>query len=294
MKKFFILVFALICCLPLAACANKGDGSIKNFVTDTQHCVVSIQEGYGITLNVEGSDLSDEILYNNDLEHAEKVNGNDKKDGFLYFYMPINTPFHVTIQGRTLSERAANCETLLYLKLNNNTYKAEKNDVGQCENIFTCSSDTEITPVYYDHRTVGVLLYEVDSTNLDKPLKEYNFFDESGKIKEQSGVYYLYGTYDFEPDFRFWTTNLEEELLEYNLNKVNDSYSINVEIGNLFGEDKAFGVVQIDKIYEHGYMLTPLSGIVFEDNTLAGPHQVTTTLQLGKHEIKIAYNQSEI
>ena len=49
MKKiYFIIVAAIFCCLPLAACDSNDSTSSSDFITDEAHCVVSLPQEYNI------------------------------------------------------------------------------------------------------------------------------------------------------------------------------------------------------------------------------------------------------
>lgn len=198
MKKLGILVIAaILCCLPLTACNENDDSGGFDFIADELHCVVSLSQEYGIIYaNDEFSSLS---MFDKDLYNAETVNGEEKKDGFGYYYVLKNEPFKIVTPLNIIHNKNEKGQTLVYWKLNDTLYKDEDNYYSAT---FSCVKDTEITPVYYGFRPVGIILYEVDENHMPTA-PNGEFFDDAGNIKEQGGVHYLYGVYDFEPNRDF-------------------------------------------------------------------------------------------
>lgn len=94
-------------------------------------------------------------------------------------------------------------------------------------------------------------------------LSENEIFDDNGNIKEQDGVNYFYGVYDFEPRKEVWKTNLE--LNEFKISHVTKSgganfykrtYTISLKIKKSTIFDKGNIIVaQLRKIDRHGYIL---------------------------------------
>ena len=286
MKKFIALIFAFICCFPLTACDNNNGNkdNIKNFVADGSHCVVSILEEYDISINIENSELSDLTMINEDLQNAEKVNGKPKKEGFKYYYVPNNAAFRICTPNIEKLSAKENSKILVYWKLNDTLYKEIDNEGNYSKNVFSCWQYTEITPVYYDYREVGVLVYQVDE-NLETVAQD-SFFDNNGKIKEQEGVYYLYGVYDFEPEQKFWRTNLTLNKYSYKHcieENYKEYYQLDIDIAteNLF----EYGTVVIQtlcKIEGLGYMT---GDTMIYDTGLGMIH----TVQLGKHKLRCQF-----
>lgn len=287
MKKFYrhiLIVLCMLCVLPLTACNHDSDSN-DDYIADNEHCIVSLPQDYDISFNnFETSTLFDKDLYN-----AETVNGKEKKDGFTYYNVPINEPFRILTPLGVIQNKNENHQTLVYWKLNDALYKDGDNYYS--ENTFTCAKDTEITPVYYEFRPVGMLLYEVDENGMPI-VQDDEVFDDNGKIKEQDGVYYLYGVYDFEPYQEFWRTNLT--LNKYVINHTvkaiaenysEDFYTINIEIdkSNLFDNGKII-LAKLYKIDGHGYMIYGAGWVINNHSN------VIHTLLIGKHELKYTFN----
>ncbi len=289
MKKICcIIVAAILCCLPLAAC-NSGDSkSSLDFIADEAHCVVSLPQEYNIIY--ENDELSGSSMFNEDLFNADTVNGEPKDNGFVYYNLLKNEPFKIVTSIDVIQNKNENGQTLVYWKLNDTLYKDDDNYYS--ENEFSCSQDTKITPVYYEFRAVGMLLYEVDENDMPN-VQDNNIFDENGILKEQDGLYYLYGVYDFEPYQQFWRTNLtinkyvvnqtSEKVAE---NYYKDFYIINIEIdkGNLFNKGKII-VEKLYKIDGHGYMTYGALNIIRGDDTSKGIY----TLSFGNHVMEYTF-----
>lgn len=289
MKKiYFIIVAAIFCCLPLAACDSNDSNSSSDFITDEAHCVVSLPQEYNIIY--ENDEISGSSLFNEDLFNADTVNGEPKDSGFVYYNLLKNEPFKIVTSIDVIQNKNENGQTLVYWNLNDTLYKDGDNYYS--ETVFSCSKDTKITPVYYEFRAVGMLLYEVDENDMPT-VQDNDVFDENGTIKEQDGLYYLYGVYDFEPYREFWRTNLT--ITKYVINKTSqqidenyykDFYVINIEIdkGNLFNKGKII-VEKLYKIDGHGYMTYGALNIIQSDDT----RESIYTLPVGDHEIKYTF-----
>ena len=289
MKKIcFIIVAAILCCLPLVACNSNDSNSSLDFIADEAHCVVALPQEYNIIY--VNDKLSDSSVFNEDLFNADTVNGKQKDSEFIYYNLLKNEPFKIVTPLNIIQNKNESGQTLVYWKLNESLYKDGDNYYS--ENEFSCSKDTKITPVYYEFRAVGMLLYEVDEN--DMPIVQDNdIFDENGIIKEQEGLYYLYGVYDFEPYQELWRTNLTINKYEINQtsqqiaeNYYKDFYVINIEIdkGNLFNKGKII-VEKLYKIDGHGYMTYGALNVIRGDDTSKG----TYTLPVGNHEIKYTF-----
>jgi len=289
MKKICILIFTVIFgCLALAGCSQSDEEINKDFIADEKHCVVSLPQEYDISYeNYEETVLS---AVDNDLYNAETVNGVRKKEGFIYYNILKNEPFKILTPLGVIRNKNENRETLLYWKLNETLYKDGDNYYSA--NTFTCEKDTEITPVYYEFRAVGMLLHKIGEN--DMPIvPDDEIFDENGNVKEQDGVYYLYGVYDFEPNREFWRTNLT--INKYSINHTEqyvsenhseEFYTINIEIdkGNLFNKGKII-VETLYKIDGHGYMTYGAGQVINNDEV----EKAIRTLPIGKHEIKYTF-----
>ncbi len=287
-KICFLIVATILCCLLFTACNTNESKSSLDFIPDKYHCVVSIPQEYDIVYN--NSELFGSSMFNENLFNADTVNGEQKNNGFIYYNLLKNEPFKIVTPISIIQNKNENGQTLVYWKLNDALYKDGDNYYS--ENEFSCSEDTQITPVYFEFRAVGMLLYEVDEN--DMPIVQYNdIFDDNGIIKEQDGLYYLYGVYDFEPYQQFWRTNLtinnyvvnqtSEKVAE---NYYKDFYIINIEInkGNLFNKGKII-VEKLYKIDGHGYMTYGALNIIRGDDT----SKCIYTLPVGNHELKYTF-----
>ena len=286
MKKIcFIIVITILCCLLFAACKSNDSNTDLDFIADETHCVVSLPQEYNIIY--ENDELSDSSMFNEDLYNADTVNGKQKNDEFIYYNILKNEPFKIMTPLSIIQNKNESGQTLVYWKFNDTLYKDGDNYYSANE--FSCTKDTEITPVYYDFRVVGILLYEVDEN--DMPIiHDDDIFHNDGSIKEQDGLYYLYGVYDFEPYQEFWRTNLTINKYEINCmskqiaeNYYKDFYTINIEIdkGNLFDKGKII-VEKLYKIEGHGYMTYGALQVVYANG-------ISLTLPIGRHEIKYAF-----
>lgn len=291
MKKiapFIMLVMCcLLCCLPLAACDTDEEPEPRDFITDELHCIVSLPQEYDI-FYVDEQKYQTADMFDIDLYSADTVNGKPKKDGFDYFNVLRNEPFRILTPEGIIQNKRADGQTLCYWKLNDELYNSS--DSYESEQIFTCSQDTEITPVYYGFRPVGMALVPAD--------EEYNPLvsdDEiiaavEGRTEEQKDVYYLYGVYDFEPYEQFWRKNITVNKWTINFvahnegNYTNRYYKINAEIsvGNLF-KDNRFVILQLCKIEQHGYMLY---GYKNGFDVITG---MGTIIPLGKHSLNLTF-----
>ncbi len=283
------MIFTFIfCCFLFTACDKSENESLKDFIADEQHCVVCLPREYDIFYeNNEQTDLS---IFDKDLYNAETVNGKQKKDGFRYYNLLKNEPFRILTPLGIIQDKNANLQTLVYWKLNDTLCK--DGDNYQSANVFTCAKDTEISPVYYDFRAVGMILYSMGESEMPAPLDD-EVFDENGDIKERDGVHYLYGSYDFQPDQKFWNTNLtiNKYLINHtvksdNENNSEDFYTINVEFdkGNIFDKGKII-IKTLYKIDEHGYMTYGSTHVINNDELI----NAIRTLPIGKHEIKYSF-----
>ena len=255
MKKFyrFILIFVCgLCVLSLAAC-NRDSVTNDDYIADNEHCIVSLPQDYSLSCD------NDEVSFDINLYNAKTVNGNPKKEGFVYYTVLKNAPFCIFTPLGIIQNKNAIGQTLVYWKLNDKLYKDGDNYYSA--NTFTCYQDTEITPVYFEFRPVGILLYEVDD-NYTPTAPNGEFFDSEGEIKELAGVHYLYGVYDFEPYQNFWRTDLT--ISKFGINKrskmitenyYKNTYTLDIEIekGNIFENGKII-VETLYKIDGHGYL----------------------------------------
>ncbi len=289
MKKFCVLIFAIIfCCLPLTAC-NKSNNEIgADFIADEQHCVVSLPQDYDISFD------NDEVSFDVNLYNAKTVNGKPKKEGFVYYKVLKNAPFRILTPRGIIQDKNTDGQTLVYWKLNDTLYKDGDNYYSA--NTFTCAKDTEISPVYYEFRAVGMLLLEAGENVMPNAEQYDQIFDDNGNIKEQNGVHYLYGVYDFEPYQNFWRTDLtlNKFVINHTVKAVAENYSkewytLNIEIdkGNLFDKGKII-VKTLYKIEGHGYMTYGFSHIINGDDAI----KMTHTLPVGKHELKYTFTQT--
>lgn len=291
MKKialFIMAVMCIFCCLPLAACDTDKEPEPKDFITDELHCIVSLPQEYDI-FYVDEQKYQTVDMYGKDLYNADTVNGKPKKDGFDYFNVLRNEPFRILTPLGIIQNKRADGQTLCYWKLNDDLYNSS--DSYKSEQIFTCSQDTEITPIYYDFRPVGIVLVPAG--------EEYNPLvsdDEiiaavEGTTEEQKNVYYLYGVYDFEPYEQFWRKNITVNKWAVNFCVHNEGgytnryCEINAEIsvGNLF-KDSRFVMLQLCKIEQHGYMLYgSKSGF---DGVITGTGIICA---IGKNSLKLTF-----
>lgn len=287
MKKTVCLIIVLLLCfLLLAACNNNRSNKPIDYVSKSDKCVVSLPKDYLLSFENENVNECDIDLYN-----ADTVNGKPKNDGCYYYSVPCGEPFRIVTPLGIISDKHTNSQTLVYWKLNDTLYK--DSDCYYSENIFMCALDTDITPIYYEFRAVGMLLLEVDDNYVQK-IPDGEIFNDNGNIIDQDGVWYLYGVYDFEPNREFWRTNLT--LNKYTVNRTVESvagnygknvYSINVEINSdsLFGKGK-IAVYSLFKIEGHGYMSFGSAHIIGDDNI---NKNIIRTLPIGEHEIKYLF-----
>lgn len=289
MKKFGILVMiAILCCLPLTACNENNNNGSLDFIADELHCVISLPQEYDIIY--DDDELSGSSMFDKDLYNADTVNGDKKKDGFRYYNVLKNEPFKIVTPLNIIQNKNESGQTLVYWKLNDTLYKDGDNYYSTN---FSCTKYTEITPVYYAFRPVGMLLYEVDENDMLTTVQDADIFDDDGNIKEQSGVHYLYGVYDFEPNQEFWRTNLtiNKYVINHTAKQVaenyyKDFYTLNIEIDkeNLFENGKII-VKTLYKIDGHGYMTYGSLHVVQGDDTRKG----VRILSIGNHEIKYTF-----
>lgn len=289
MKKIYFIIFAaILCCLLFVACNSNETNSSSDYIADEAHCVVCLPHQYDIVY--ENDELSGSSMFNEDLLNADTVNGEQKNNRFNYYNILKNEPFKIVTPLDIILNKNESGQTLVYWKLNDTLYKDGDNYYS--ENVFSCSKDTKITPVYYEFRAVGMLLYEVDENDMPT-VQDNDVFDESGTINEQNGLYYLYGVYDFEPYQEFWRTNLK--INKYVINKTSqqiaenyykDFYKINIEIdkASMFNKGKII-VEKLYKIDGHGYMTYGSLNVIQGDDTRTGIY----TLPVGNHEIKYTF-----
>ena len=287
MKKIYGYILAFICVLcvlSFTACNDNRDETNSDYVTDHEHCVVSLPQDYDISFD------NDKISFDKNLYNAQTVNGKPKKEGFRYYSVLKNEPFRILTPLGMIQNQNENGQTLVYWKLNDTLYKDGDNSYSA--NTFTCNQDTEITPVYYEFRPVGILLYEVDENDMPTVPND-EIFDDEGLIKEQAGVHYLYGVYDFEPYQEFWRTNLtlnkfaievKSKMVAENYYK--DIYTLNVEIesGNLFDKGKLI-VETLYKIDGHGYMTYGALHVVRGDDA----KKAIRSFEIGEHVLKYTF-----
>lgn len=286
MKKFcrYIIAVCVLSVLSLTAC-NRNSEANDDYITDNEHCIVSLPQDYYISLD------NDEISSDVNLYNAKTVNGKPKKEGFAYYKMLKNTPFRILTPLGITQNQNANSQTLVYWKLTDTLYKDGDNYYSA--NTFTCNKDTEITPVYFEFRPVGILLYEVDENNTPT-VPNSKFFDNEGNIIEQAGVHYLYGVYDFEPYQNFWRTNLtiNKHVINCRVSAVAENYSkdfytINIEIdkSNIFDKGKII-VETLYKIDGHGYMTYGSQSIINRENV----ENAIFSRSIGEHTLKFSFN----
>lgn len=288
MKKFYryILLFVCVVCVFSFTACNPDTALNSDYIADSEHCLVSLPQEYIVSFNnFETSAIFDKDLYN-----SKTVNGNAKKDGFSYYNVPKNEPFRIVTPESIIQDKNQSRQTLVYWKLNDTLYK--DGDDYYSQNTFSCAKDTEITPVYYEFRAVGMIIFEADENGLPT-VQDGEIFDDNGDIKEQNGVYCLYGVYDFEPYQNFWRTNLTVNKFTINrtVQTVAENYSkyfytlyIEIEKENLFNKGKII-VVTLYKIDGHGYM-TYGAGQAIQDNH----SDVLHTLPIGEHTLKYSFN----
>ncbi|MDE6293074.1 MAG: hypothetical protein K2L88_00430, partial [Clostridiales bacterium] len=257
---FIGILILIISCFALCACGSDNtDDQDKStdYVAKSGQCVISLPEDYDISFENENIDQA--TIFDKNLYNAKTVNGKPKKAGMRYYNVSRNEPFRILTPGGIISNKKQNRQSLVYWKLNDTLYKDGDNYYS--ENVFTCAVDTEITPVYYDFRKVGIIIYAVDE-NEDWKLPHDRLFDENGNIKEQDGVWYLHGVYDFEPNREYWKTNLTLESFDVAVAKKNVAvdykkkiYTIKVKINksNIFDSNKTIVISPLWKIEGHGY-----------------------------------------
>ncbi len=287
-KKIILSVFFVFFCF--AGCTTANDDKVNaDFVADNQHCVVCLPQEYGLSydsVEVGVSSMNDEKLVS-----AATVNGKPKKEGFGYYNVLKNQPFHIFIPLSTQLNRHENGKTLVYWKLNDALFKDEYNSTNYSKNSFHCEEYTEIVPVEYEIRPVGLLFHNL-GTDETPMVSDSALFDEKGNVKEQEGVYYLYGVYDFEPNQAFWRTNLPIKKFETQCNVKPEGenfskeyYSITVEIekDTLFKNGKLIAE-KLFKIDGYGYMTYGALNTIKENDC---EHIRYTTIK--GHELKYKF-----
>lgn len=271
----------MLCVLSFTACNPDSDVN-DDYIADNEHCVVSLPQDYYIYLD------NDEETFDLNLNNANTVNGKPKKEGFIYHNVPKNAPFRIVTPLNTIQNQNANGQTLVYWKLNDTLYKDGDNYYSATT--FTCNQDTEITPVYYGFRPVGILLYEVDENHMPT-VPNGEFFNDAGNIKEQAGVHYLYGVYDFDPNREFWCTDLTlnkfataitVKMVAENYSKRIYTLKIDIESDNIL-ENGEIMVETLYKIEGHGYMTC--------DNMKSIVHLKGTGIfvSIGEHTLEISF-----
>lgn len=282
-NSYIVIAVCVLIVLSFSACRHDS-GADDTYVSDNEHCVVSLPQDYDISFD------NDEVSFDVDLYNAETVNGKPKKEGFAYYKVLKNAPFRILTPLGIIWDQNANFRTLVYWKLNDVLYKDGDNYYSA--NTFTCSQDTEITPVYYEFRPVGILFYEVDENHMPT-VPNGEFFDEEGNVKEQAGVHYLYGVYDFEPYRNFWRTDLtlNKFLINKKTKQVTENYykniytlDIEIESGNIF-ENGNIAVQTLFKIEGHGY-LNYGSRLIIGENVSNVIHR----LSIGEHTLEFSFN----
>ena len=273
-----------ICVLSFTACNDNNKETNSDYMTDHEHCVLSLQQDYDISFD------NDKVSFDENLYNAQTVNGKPKKEGFRYYSVLKNAQFRILTPLGMIQNQNGNGQTLVYWKLNDTLYKDGDNYYSA--NTFTCNQDTEITPVYYEFRPVGILLYEVGENDM-LTVPDDEIFDDKGLIKEQAGVHYLYGVYDFEPYQDFWRTDLTLKKFAINVkskmvaeNYYKDIYTLNVEIesGNLFDKGKII-VETLYKIDGHGYMTYGALHVIKGDDASKAIH----SFDIGEHVLNYTF-----
>lgn len=290
MKKVFMMLFGvIICCLFVTACKNNNDIS-KDFVTDEFHCVVCLPQEYDI-FYVNDIQSTTSMLDKN-LQNADTINGEQKKYGYKYYKVLKDESFKILTPVNVAEKNYEQHKTLVYWKLNDVLHRNLNKYDGEnyySESNFAVNQDTEITPIYYDFRPVGILLLEADQN--DEPfVSDDEIFDIYGNIKEQKGVYYFYGIYDFEPYQNFWRTNLtiNEYLIDTMTKPASGNYekyfyTIKVKInkGDLFNSGNII-VYKLYKVLGHGYMTYGAAYLVQDSSK-------TQSFYIGEHELRFAF-----
>lgn len=285
-------VALLSCTSMLAACGNNDRSRqlAVNYVSKDGNCIVSLPNEYDIVF--EREQVESQVLKSyKDLNKAQLVNGKYKKYGMRYYEIPNNAQFRILTPLGVIYDKRANNQTLVHWQLDDRLYSDGDNYYSNT--IFACAEDTEITPVYCEFRTVGMLIYPYDVT-ADNGLSDKDFFNPDGSIKEQDGVYSLYGVYDFEPDSELWRTNLtlSSFLVTHHIKIYQkDYYTVTVQIdaGNVFdGGDMV--ATPLCKIDGHGYILYGSSSILKSDRALLG---AVHNMSIGEHTLKYSFVSSD-
>lgn len=251
MKKFII---AIICFLTLTACNNETSNNSTNtdYIAKDGHCIVTIPNDYRLIYEDEKQGSMQDI----DLVNAETVEGKPKSDELEYFSVLVNEPFRILTPFTVIQNKNKDHLTLTAWKINGENYK--DSDSYLSKNTYTCSENTIIEPVYSEFKTVGLILFHIDSEK--NPTT--NLFDEDGKIIEQEDVKYLYGPYEFDSSKESWNTNMELESFEtsYTVKDEKRLYKISIRYDLTETLKKGrVAVKSISQIKDQGYMINPKS-----------------------------------
>lgn len=249
MKKFII---AIICFFTLTACNNGTSNNSTNtdYKAKDGHCIVTIPNEYGLVYENDKQDSMQDI----DLVNAETVEGKPKNDKLEYFSVLVNEPFRIMTPLTVIQSKNNDYLTLTAWKINGENYK--DSDSYLSKNVYSCSNNTIIEPVYSEFKTVGMILFHIDSEQ--NPAT--NIFDENDRIIEQEDVKYLYGPYEFNPSIELWKTNMELE--GFDVSDIVENEQRTYKISSKFDLTEILNrgrvaVKSLCQIKDQGYMINP-------------------------------------
>lgn len=249
MKKFII---AIICFFTLTACNNgiSNNSTNTDYKAKDGYCIVSIPNEYGLVYE----NKEQESMLDIDLVSAETVDGKPKNDDLKYLSVLVNEPFRIMTPLTVIQNKNNSYQTLTAWEINGERYK--DNDSYLSKNVYTCSKNTIIEPVYSEFKEVGMILFHINSEQ--KPT--INLFDESGGIIEQEDVKYLYGPYEFDSNEESWNTNMDLESFEASYTIKDEQRTYKISIRYDLTETLKNGRVAVKslcQIKDQGYIINP-------------------------------------
>lgn len=282
MKRILAIVLLGICCSLLTACGGGVDEVTTDYTPKNGQCVVSLPKDYGVAYENGTNPTADA-----DLTNAETINGKPKNEKLQYFNLLHNEPFRIVTPTSVIQNKNKNQLTLKYWSLNGTRY--EDGDGALSKTVFTCFEDAEIQPIYYEYKTVGMIMVVTDGNTIP----EEAVLDENGNILERDTIKYLYGPYEFDPHIESWKTNLELSCFDVSYTAENKdethtqgacTISVAMDLSKLVEKGKVV-IQSLCKVNEHGYMLSPTAPthiISGTDVAMTG----TFSISLGEHTLQ--------
>lgn len=204
MKKIISTVLCLI-----AVCSFTGCVSNWQYHVPKDCIVVSIPEGFELWSNQA------DVFQKEDRE----IRGIQRKWDYNYYIITKNAPFSIiNFDFYTHDEDSyGHGKVVTAFDINGHKLPFNPSNAGYDITLF-CDENTEITPVYAEYSTVGMIeLIADDSQSLwDKIYNAGNLFNEDGTPKEAENFYYMI-QYDVDDStlpsyikpYPEWKTNME-------------------------------------------------------------------------------------